>query len=141
MDWYYLFKRPKHLNVLGKIRSFSQKMTENDYLHNSVSKIYLRSGKIHAKNQFYKSLARLCISKILTLKPEHIGARCFFWGWTGNLIFLWWIKIKNSGRESAREKKHFARALFFQITGRWLAELIGTYWRLTMATNVFLARF
>ena len=41
-------------------------------------------------------------------------ARCFFWGWTGNLGFLWWTKIEKSRKESARKKKIFARALFLK---------------------------
>ena len=46
----------------------------------------------------------------------------FLW-WTGNLGFLWWIKIKNSGKESARDK-NLARAPFFNP---WLL-IGGTYW-------------
>jgi hypothetical protein len=51
-------------------------------------------------------------------------ARCFFWRWTGNLGFKWWIKIKNSGKESVREKKFLPEPFFSNL---W-SLIGGPYW-------------
>jgi hypothetical protein len=45
---------------------------------------------------------------------RRIRRTVLFWGWTGNLGFLWWIKIKNSRKESAREKNSCSSP-FFEI--------------------------